>query len=175
MQARLLSSKRRKKPTTALSTRGIAAALGLVFSVLLFGCSVQQQRQFLDATFGALFGKGRSTDEVEPAAARPPAPQSTAPASQPEAQPARAEPPASQPVVSTRQQVAAVTPALSEAEQLFGLWQRVMTEHPQPYLDCLNNPQCRPALTGYLAHLQQQASRSLDLPSAYDPYDLKKP
>jgi hypothetical protein len=126
--------------------------VGLGFSVLLFSCSVQQQQQFLDATFGTFFGKGRSTDEGQPVTAAAPAPQ---------------------PAVSTPQQVAALTPALSEAEYLLMLWQRTMTEHPQPYLDCLNHAQCEPALKGYLTRLQEQASRSLQLPPAYDRYGLK--
>ena len=54
-----------------------------------------------------------------------------------------------------------------------------MTEHPQIYLDCLQDSQCGPALKGYLSRLQQQAARSLELPPAYNsyslPYDLKKP
>jgi hypothetical protein len=134
-------------------TLRIASLIGLGFSILLFGCTVQQQQQFLDATLGAVIGgKGRDTDEAQPVKASTTAPQ---------------------PAASAPQQAAAAPPVLSEAEQLLMLWQRTMTEHPQPYLDCLNNTQCGPALKGYLTRLQQQTSRSLELPPAYDRYGLK--
>lgn len=155
MEIGSLSSKRRRRTAAQVRTLRMASLIGLCFSTLLFGCTVRQQQQFLDATLGAVIGgKERDTDEVPPVKAATTAPQ---------------------PAASAPQQVAAATPALSEADQLLRLWQRTMTEHPQPYLDCLNDAQCGPVLKGYLTRLQQQTSRSLELPSVYDSYDIKKP
>ena len=73
---------------------------------------------------------------------------------------------------------ASVIPS-SAPEELVLVWQKTMTEHPQIYLNCLQDSQCGPALKGYLSRLQQQAARSLELPPAYNSYSLsydsKKP
>ncbi len=133
----------------------IVSLNGLYLLTLLGGCSPLQQQEFVDATIGRAFGRGRITSPAMPAqVARP---RSSAPA----------------PALS-----ASVTPS-SEPEGLVLVWQKTMTEHPQIYLNCLQDSQCGPALKGYLSRLQQQATRSLELPPVYNsyslPYDLKNP
>ncbi len=133
----------------------IVSLSGLYLFTLLGSCSPLQQQEFVDLTIGRAFGRGRTTSQAQPAQAALPRPSAPAPASS-----------------------ASVIPA-SESEELVLVWQKTMTEHPQIYLDCLQDSQCGPALKGYLSRLQQQAARSLELPAAYNsyslPYDLKKP
>ena len=61
---------------------------------------------------------------------------------------------------------------VSESEQIFLLWQKTMTAHPQIYLECLQDAECGPALKSYVVRLQHQAARTLELPPAYTGYDL---
>ena len=133
----------------------IVSLSGLYLLTLLGGCSPLQQQEFVDATIGRAFGKGRTTNQAMPARATRPHSSTPAPAS------------------ST-----SVIPS-SKPEGLVLVWQKTMTEHPQIYLDCLQDSQCGPGLKGYLSRLQQQAGRSLKLPPAYNsyslPYDQKKP
>ena len=133
----------------------IVSLSGLYLFTLLGGCSPLQQQEFVDATIGRAFGRGRTKSQAMPAQAALPRSSAPAPASS-----------------------ASVIPS-STSEELVLVWQKTMTEHPQIYLDCLQDSQCGPALKGYLSRLQQQAARSLELPAAYNsyslPYDLKKP
>lgn len=128
---------------------------GLCLLTLLGGCSPLQQQEFVDATIGKAFGRGRTTSQAMPAQAARPRFSTPAPASS-----------------------VSVIPS-SEPKELVLVWQKTMTEHPRIYLDCLQDSQCGPALKGYLSRLQQQAARSLELPSVYNsyslPYDLKNP
>ena len=84
-----------------------------------------------------------------------------------------------QPVQATASRPATPAPAsagstlaVSESEQIFLLWQKTMTAHPQIYLECLQDAQCGPALKSYVVRLQRQAARTLELPPAYTGYDL---
>ena len=133
----------------------IVSLNGLYLLTLLGGCSPLQQQEFVDATIGKAFGRGRTTSPAMPAQVARPRSSAPAPASS-----------------------ASVTPS-SEPEGLVLVWQKTMTEHPQIYLNCLQDSQCGPALKGYLSRLQQQAARSLELPPVYNsyslPYDLKNP
>lgn len=67
-----------------------------------------------------------------------------------------------------------VDPNRVEAQLVLPVLQRAMSENAAPFLDCLDNQNCRPALTGYLIRLQKQAMGTLDLPPTYDRYDLKR-
>lgn len=133
----------------------IVSLNGLYLLTLLSGCSPLQQQEFVDATIGRAFGKGRTTSPAMPAQGARPRSSTPAPASS-----------------------ASVIPS-SAPEELVLVWQKTMTEHPQIYLNCLQDSQCGPALKGYLSRLQQQAARSLELPPAYNSYSLsydsKKP
>lgn len=133
----------------------IVSLNGLYLLTLLGGCSPLQQQEFVDATIGRAFGKGRTTSPAMPAQVARPRSSAPAPASS-----------------------VSVTPS-SEPGELVLVWQKTMTEHPQIYLDCLQDSQCGPGLKGYLSRLQQQAARSLELPPAYNSYSLtsdpKKP
>jgi hypothetical protein len=61
-----------------------------------------------------------------------------------------------------------------EAQLVLHTLQRAMTDNPAPFQECLDNVQCKPALAAHLIRLQKQAMSTLELPSVYDRYDLKR-
>ncbi len=67
-----------------------------------------------------------------------------------------------------------VDPNRVDAQLVLQTLQRAMSNDTAPFLECLDNQNCRPALTAYLIRLQKQAMGTLDLPPAYDRYDLKR-
>ncbi len=121
---------------------------GLCLFACLGGCTVQQQQQAIDRTIGRAFGKGQAVSTAEPVRAAASRPATPAPAS------------------------AGSGLGVSESEQIFLLWQKTMTAHPQIYLECLQDAECGPALKSYVVRLQHQAARTLELPPAYTGYDL---
>jgi hypothetical protein len=64
--------------------------------------------------------------------------------------------------------------ARTDAQLVLHTLQRAMTDNPPPFQECLDNPPCRLALTDHLIRLQKQAGGTLELPPAYDRYDLKR-
>ena len=147
----LLSGVKGRRIRTQLKVLTIFPLVSLCLSACLAGCTVQQQQEVVDATIGRAFGRGRNTSQAQPVLAASPSPSAPAPTA---------------PVNAGTS---------SESEQLLLLWQKTLGEYPQIYLDCLQDAQCGPALKGYLYRLQQQASRSLELPPAYDSYNLRVP
>jgi hypothetical protein len=128
--------------------------MGGCLLLLSSSCTVQQQQQVL-GTIGqvipgssnSLFGSGSSSSPSE----SPAAPSSTAATAAPRVDPDRVE-----------------------AQLVLYTIQRAMTDNPAPFQECLDNAQCKPALAAHLIRLQKQAMSTLELPSAYDRYDLKR-
>jgi hypothetical protein len=123
--------------------------------VLLLGvsaCTVRQQQEVLGG-IGKLI-PGSSNSIIAPSSS-PPAP-SPAP-SEPQA---KAEP--------------LPDPDRVDAQLVLRTMQRAMTDNPPPFQECLDNPPCKLAFTAHLIRLQRQAGGTLELPSAYDRYDLKR-
>ena len=137
--------------TNFLSVLRSVSLAGLCALTCLAGCTVPQQQQVIDRTIGRVFGKGQTVSQsqsVQPTpavAARPAPPAATAPVGAPPA---------------------------AQSAQIFLLWQKTMTAHPQLYLECLQDAQCGPALKSYVGRLQHQTGRRLELPSAYQGYGL---
>jgi hypothetical protein len=132
-------------------------ALGGLLVLVGSGCSVQQQQEVLGAvgrvipgSKNSVFGSGSSGSEAEPQAAS-------------EAEPQAAPAPAPR-----------VDPARTDAQLVLHTLQRAMTDNPPPFQECLDNPQCKIALTAHLIRLQKQAMSTLELPPVYDRYDLKR-
>jgi hypothetical protein len=67
-----------------------------------------------------------------------------------------------------------VDPDRVEAQLVLHTLQRAMIDNPTPFQECLDNVQCKPALAAHLIRLQKQAMSTLELPSVYDRYDLKR-
>lgn len=123
------------------------------------GCTVQQQQQvlgsvgqFIPGSSNSVFGSSSSSSSAAASPAR-------------ESQTTAAATPTSTPRVD---------PDRVDAQLVLQTLQRAMTDNAAPFLDCLDNQQCKPALTGYLIRLQKQAMGTLELPPAYDRYDLKR-
>lgn len=128
----------------------------VVFAGLLLlgvsGCTVGQQQQVLGG-IGKLI-PGSSNSIITPSSS------STSSASpQPSEPQAKAEP--------------LPAPDRVDAQWVLQTMQRAMTDNPPPFQECLDNPPCKIAFTAHLIRLQKQAGGTLELPSAYDRYDLK--
>jgi hypothetical protein len=116
------------------------------------GCTVQQQHdvlgtigQVIPGSSNSVFKPDSSSHDVS------------------ESQTATAEKPAPR-----------VDPNRVDAQLVLQTLQRAMSDHAAPFLECLDNQLCRPALTGHLIRLQKQAMGTLELPPVYDRYDLKR-
>lgn len=116
------------------------------------GCTVQQQQQVLGGV-GKLI-PGSSNSIIAPSSS--PTTSSPAP-SEPQA---KAEP--------------LPDPDRVDAQLVLRTMQRAMTDNPPPFQECLDNPPCKLAFTAHLIRLQKQAGGTLELPPAYDRYDLKR-
>lgn len=62
----------------------------------------------------------------------------------------------------------------TDAQLVLQTFQRAMKENPVPFQECLDESRCRLALTAHLISLQEQAVSTLELPTLYDRYDLKR-
>lgn len=62
----------------------------------------------------------------------------------------------------------------TDAQLVLQTFQRAMKENPAPFQECLDESRCRLALTAHLISLQEQAVSTLELPTLYDRYDLKR-
>ena len=122
------------------------AVVGVALWFGMGGCTVQQQQQVL-GTIGAVI-PGSSTS-VFPSSA----PQAKSESSKVEPQP---------------------DPDRVDAQWVLKTMQRAMTDNPPSFQECLDNPPCKLALTAHLIRLQKQASGTLELPTVYDRYDLKR-
>ncbi len=67
-----------------------------------------------------------------------------------------------------------VDPNRVEAQLVLYTLQRAMTDNPPPFQECLDKSECKSALAAHLIRLQKQAMSTLELPPAYDRYDLKR-
>ena len=145
----------------------IGGRWGSVFTgcVLLVsgGCTVQQQQQVLGSVGQFIPGSSNSVFGSSSPSSSAPTSAATSPAR--ESQTTAAATPTSTPRVD---------PDRVDAQLVLQTLQRAMTDHAAPFLDCLDNQQCKPALTAYLIRLQKQAMGTLELPPAYDRYDLKR-
>ena len=70
--------------------------------------------------------------------------------------------------------VARAEVAHTDAQLVLQTFQRAMKENPVPFQECLDESRCRLALTAHLISLQEQAVSTLELPTLYDRYDLKR-
>jgi hypothetical protein len=62
----------------------------------------------------------------------------------------------------------------TDAQLVLQTFQRAMKEDPAPFQECLDESRCRLALTAHLINLQEQAVSTIELPTLYDRYDLKR-
>jgi hypothetical protein len=62
----------------------------------------------------------------------------------------------------------------TDAQLVLQTFQRAMKENPAPFQECLDEARCRLALTAHLVNLQDQAASTIELPTVYDRYDLKR-
>jgi hypothetical protein len=126
---------------------------GAGFLLFVSGCTVQQQQQVLGSigqlipgSSNSLFSSGSSSSSSS----------------------------------TSGTQTAAATPAPRvdpervEAQLILHTMQRAMTDNPAPFQECLDNPQCRSAFAAHIIRLQKQAMSTIELPPAYDRYDLKR-
>ena len=67
-----------------------------------------------------------------------------------------------------------VDPDRVDAQLVLRTMQRVMTDNPASFQECLENSQCRSAFAAHIIRLQKQAMSTIELPPAYDRYDLKR-
>jgi hypothetical protein len=114
------------------------------------GCTVQQQQQVL-GTIGQVIPGSSNSLYSSGSSASPSSSGSTASAPAPRVDPDRVD-----------------------AQLVLRTMQRAMTDNPASFQECLDNAQCRSAFAAYLIRLQKQAMSTLELPPAYDRYDLKR-
>ena len=124
------------------------------------GCTVQQQRDVLGGVGKLIPGSSNSVVYKSDASSS----SSTSSSSSSGSQAATAE----------TAPVPRVDPDRVEAQLVLHTIQRAMTDSPTSFQECLENAQCKPALTAHLIRLQKQAMSTLELPPAYDRYDLKR-
>ena len=63
---------------------------------------------------------------------------------------------------------------VTDAQLVLQTMQRAMKDNPKPFIECLDESACRSALTTHLIRLQKLAGGTLELPTVYDRYDLKR-
>ena len=63
---------------------------------------------------------------------------------------------------------------VTDAQLVLQTMQRAMRDNPKPFIECLDESACRSALTTHLIRLQKLAGGTLELPTVYDRYDLKR-
>ncbi|MBI3246618.1 MAG: hypothetical protein HYZ50_08945 [Deltaproteobacteria bacterium] len=126
---------------------GIIGIIGGCTLLVCGGCTVQQQQQVL-GTIGQVI---------------PGASQSVFGESGPSSSESQAAAPAPR-----------VDPNRVEAQLVLYTLQRAMSDNPSPFQECLDKAECKSALAAHLIRLQKQAMSTLDLPPAYDRYDLKR-
>jgi hypothetical protein len=84
----------------------------------------------------------------------------------------------SQNASSTKTEASAPAPRVDpdrvEAQLVLRTMQRAMTDNPASFQECLDNPQCKSAFAAHIIRLQKQAMSTIELPPAYDRYDLKR-
>lgn len=137
------------------ATRGIRSllAFGCCLLATATSCTVRQQQQVLGAIGQAIPGHSNSAFAPDSSSAS----SSDAPTASSPAEPAPR-----------------VDPDRVEAQLVLHTLQQAMTDNPAPFQACLDNAQCKPALTAHLIRLQKQALGALELPPVYDRYDLKR-
>ena len=127
--------------------------IGAIGGVLLVcgGCTVQQQHQvlgsigqFIPGASNSMYSSGSSSQSSSSSQA-----EASAPAPR-------------------------VDPNRVEAQLVLHTMQRAMTDNPAPFQECLDNPECKSAFAAHIIRLQKQAMSTLELPPAYDRYDLKR-
>lgn len=137
------------------ATRGLRSllAFGCCLLATATSCTVRQQQQVLGVIGQTIPGHSNSVfapDSSSASSADSPTASS----------PAEPEP--------------RVDPDRVEAQLVLHTLQQAMTDNPAPFQACLDNAQCKPALTAHLIRLQKQALGTLELPPTYDRYDLKR-
>lgn len=115
------------------------------------GCTVQQQQEVLGTIGKVIPGSSNSVFTS-----------SSAPRTAAELPPGSPTPPLPADIEKT------------DAQWVLKTMQRAMTDNPSPFQECLDNPPCKLAFTAHLIRLQKQAGGTLELPSVYDRYDLKR-
>lgn len=122
------------------------------------GCTVQQQRDVLGTIGQVIPGSSNSAVYKSSASSSPSGSSSSG----------------SQAATAETAPAPRVDPDRVEAQLVLHTIQRAMTDSPTSFQECLENAQCKPALTAHLIRLQKQAMSTLELPPAYDRYDLKR-
>lgn len=125
--------------------------IGGLFWLAASGCTVQQQQQVL-GTIGqvipgssnSMYSSGASSESSSSAKA-----EASAPAPR-------------------------VDPNRVEAQLVLRTMQRAMTDNPASFQECLDNSECKLAFAAHIIRLQKQAMSTIELPPAYDRYDLKR-
>jgi len=129
--------------------------MGGLLLLSVSSCSVQQQQQVL-GTIGSVI-PGSSTSIFASSSSSTTTESSAEGAPQAKAAPA--------PPVDVER---------TDAQWVLKTVQRAMSDNPLPFQECLDNPPCKLAFTAHLIRLQKQAGGTLELPPAYDRYDLKR-
>lgn len=134
---------------------------GVIGGALLLGgsgCTVQQQQQVLGTIGQVIPGSSNSVFSAGSSSASSSA---TSGGSSSGTQTAAAPAPR-------------VDPDRVEAQLVLRTMQKAMTENPTSFQECLENAQCKSAFAAHLIRLQKQAMSTIELPPAYDRYDLKR-
>jgi len=144
---------------------------GGLFVLSSSGCTIKQQQEAL-AGVGALIPGSRNS-VIYPESPPSSAPQgngaegriqTTAATSQPGAVSVQPPPPP-----APRNELGP-----TDAQLVLQTMQRAMKENPKPFIECLDERVCRNAFTIHLIRLQKLAGGTLELPPAYDRYDLQR-
>lgn len=125
--------------------------IGGLFWLAASGCTVQQQQQVLGAigqvipgSSNSMYSSGSSSESSSSSKA-----EASAPAPR-------------------------VDPNRVEAQLVLRTMQRAMTDNPASFQECLDNSECKLAFAAHIIRLQKQAMSTIELPPAYDRYDLKR-
>lgn len=129
------------------------ATVGGLLLIAGGGCTVQQQQDVLGTIGKVIPGSSNSVFTSSSA---------TNTATAPQAASTPPPPPIAEDVEKT------------DAQWVLKTMQRAMTDNPSPFQECLDNPSCKLAFTAHLIRLQKQAGGTLELPTVYDRYDLKR-
>ncbi len=125
--------------------------VGGFFLCVAGGCTVQQQHQVLGTIGQIIPGSSNSMYSSDPASLNSSSAKTEASVPAPRVDPDRVE-----------------------AQLVLRTMQRAMTDNPASFQECLENAQCKIAFAAHIIRLQKQAMSTIELPPAYDRYDLKR-
>jgi hypothetical protein len=131
--------------------KGWGLVVGGFFWLAAGGCTVQQQHQVLGTIGQVIPGSSNSMYSSDSSSLNSAS--------------AKAEGSAPAPRVD---------PDRVEAQLVLRTMQRVMTDNPASFQECLENAPCKTAFAAHIIRLQKQAMSTIELPPAYDRYDLKR-